>query len=72
MTQLPRYLTPRQVAETLTEAGIPVTEDAARRWARESMVESVKLPGGQYFIPRSAIDAILAGKTPAPAEASAA
>lgn len=70
MTQLPPYLTPRQVATALTEAGVTITEDAARRWAREGMIDAIRLPGGQYRIPREAVEAILTNKTAVPAGAA--
>jgi len=69
MTQLPSYLTPKQAADYLVEAGVSITEDAVRRWARDGKVPAITLPGGQYRIKREDIEAILSG-TPAPAVAA--
>ncbi len=66
MTQVPLFLSPRQAAERLTAAGLPVTEDTVRRWAREDQVEALKLPSGYYRIRTSVIDAILDGSAPRP------
>lgn len=62
MTQLPPFLTPRQAAEALTEAGISISEDAVRRWCRLGQISALKLPGGQYLIRREDAEAILTGK----------
>lgn len=61
MTQLPPYLTPRQMATRLTEAGVPTTEDTVRRWAREKLIARIQLPGGQYRIHEDQVEQILAG-----------
>lgn len=62
MTQLPPYLTPKQAAQWLTAAGVPVTEDAVRRWARLGRVSRLKLPGGQYLISEESLREILSGE----------
>ena len=59
MTQLPRYLTPREAADFLTAEGISITEDAVRRWCRDEKVPSITLPGGQYRIKREDVEALL-------------
>lgn len=60
MTQDALYLTPSQAAECLTEAGLPITEDTVRRWAREGKVPALKLPGGTYRIHRTDVLNLLA------------
>lgn len=59
MTQVPLFLTPRQAAERLTEAGLAISEDTVRRWARKGQIERVQLPGGEYRIHRDVIDALV-------------
>lgn len=59
MTQETLFLTPSQAAEYLTAAGLPITDDTVRRWAREGKVRVLKLPGGQYRIHRDDLDALL-------------
>lgn len=61
MTQLPPFLTPRQAAEALTEAGIPISEDAVRRWCRLGHIAAIKLPGGTFHVRGAAIEALLSG-----------
>ena len=61
MTQVPSYLTPRQAADYLVAAGVQITEDAVRRWARDDKIPALTLPVGQYRIKREDLDAILAG-----------
>jgi excisionase family DNA binding protein len=65
MTQDHSFLTVRQAAERLTEAGMPVAKDTVQRWCREGKLAAVTLPGGHYRIRTEDVDAILA----APAEA---
>lgn len=69
MTQEALYLTPRQVAELLTSAGIATTEDTTRRWARCGLINSIKMPGGQYRIKRDDVEALIKGE-PTPARAA--
>jgi excisionase family DNA binding protein len=45
------YLTPREVAEQLH-----VTQGTVVRWVRLGLVEGIRLPGGQYRIPKSEIE----------------
>ncbi len=59
MTQVALFLTPRQAAERLTKAGLPITEDTVRRWARKGQIDRVQLPGGEYRIHRDVVDALL-------------
>ncbi|WP_431892737.1 excisionase family DNA-binding protein [Micromonospora haikouensis] len=63
MTQVPLFLTPRQAAERLTNAGLSITEDTVRRWARKGQIERVQLPGGEYRIHRDVVDGLLASTT---------
>jgi excisionase family DNA binding protein len=51
------YLTPREVAEQLH-----VSQGTVVRWVRLGLVEGIRLPGGQYRIPKSEIDRLK--KTP--------
>lgn len=62
MTQVSLYFTPRKAAEFLTEAGLSVTEDTVRRWAREDQITSIMMPGRQRRIPRAALERILSGE----------
>ena len=57
------YLSPRELAVFLSDAGLPVTEDRARAWIREGKIPSIGLPAGRrHFVARSVADDILAGK----------
>lgn len=58
MTQESPYLTVGEVA-----VRFKVSEETAREWARTGTVEAIRLPGGQYRFPLSAIEAI--ERTPA-------
>jgi excisionase family DNA binding protein len=51
------YLTPREVAEQLH-----VSQGTVVRWVRLGLVEGIRLPGGQYRVPKSEIDRLK--KTP--------
>ncbi len=59
MTQVPLYLTPNQAAQRLTDAGLKISGDAVRRWCRRDQITAVKLPGGDYRIHVTVIDALL-------------
>lgn len=67
MTQVPLFLTPRQAAERLTKAGLPISEDTVRRWARKGQIDRLQLPGGEYRIHRDVVDGLLSGTAAAPA-----
>lgn len=60
MTQEPSFLTARQAAERLTEAGMPVAKDTVQRWCREGKIPSITLPSGYYRIRVEDVDALLA------------
>lgn len=64
MTQDASFLTARQAADRLTDAGMPVAKDTVQRWCREGKITAITLPGGHYRIRVEDVDAILT----APAE----
>jgi len=58
-----QYLTPRELAEFLTEQGMPgVSEERVRAWIREHKIPSVGLPGRRRVVHRDVAADILAGK----------
>ena len=59
MTQDTSFLTARQAAERLTEAGMPVAKDTVQRWCRDGKIASVRLPGGYYRLRVEDVDALL-------------
>lgn len=70
MTQDQSFLTARQAAERLTDAGVPVAKDTVQRWCREHKLPAITLPGGHYRIRAEDVDAILT--SPPPTEAGVA
>lgn len=58
MTQ-PAMLTVAQVVDRLAEAGIDVTEEAVRNWARTGKIARVRLPSGRFFFRPEDIDEFL-------------
>lgn len=70
MTQEPSFLTAREAAERLTNAGLPVAKETVQRWCREGQVPAVTLPGGHYRLRVEDVDAILAGAPAAEAGAA--
>lgn len=60
MTQVPLYLTPNQAAQRLTDSGMDIAGDTIRRWCRKGLISATRLPGGEYRIHVSTIDALLA------------
>lgn len=72
MTQPPVLLTPAQAVERLAKAGVNVTEETVRQWARVDQIRHTRLPSGRYLYPADAIDAITAPIVGAEATASAA
>ncbi|TCB97549.1 hypothetical protein E0H26_11555 [Micromonospora zingiberis] len=65
MTQDPLFLTPRQAAKRLAAAGLQITEDTVRRWARIGQIERIRTPSGQYLIHRDVVDGLLSSTTAA-------
>lgn len=66
-------MTPNEPLLTVDEVAALVRLDGetVRRWARDGLVPSVKLPGGQWRFRQSDVDAILGGNAPAtPADAA--
>jgi excisionase family DNA binding protein len=64
MTQQPPFLTARQAAERLTDAGMPVTKETVQRWCREGRLPAIATLGGHYRIRAEDVDAILVGGLP--------
>lgn len=58
MTQPTVFLTVAETVERLATAGIDVTPETVRQWARTKKLQHIQLPGGQYRFPADAIDAI--------------
>lgn len=65
MTQVPPLLTAPQVAQRLTEAGLPVSDETVRQWAKAGRLASVKLPNGRHRFRPEVVDAILQDTTDA-------
>ncbi len=59
MTQPATLLTPAQVVEKLAEAGIEITEESVRHWARTRKLPVVRLPSGRFFFRAEDVDAFL-------------
>lgn len=60
MTQDPPFLTVPQAAQRLSDAGLAYSASTVQRWCRDQKIENVKLPGGQYRIRTSVVDAFIA------------
>lgn len=58
MTQPALLLTVPQAVERLAGAGIEVTEETVRHWARTRRIEHVRLPSGRYLFRSEDLDAI--------------
>jgi excisionase family DNA binding protein len=58
MASVEPYLTPAEAAARLTRAGIPVSEDTVRRWAKSGRLPSAKLPFGRVRFRPEDIDAL--------------
>jgi len=67
MTQVEPHLTASQVAQRLTDAGIPTSDETVRQWAKTGRLPSVELPSGRRWFRREDVEAILRGDTPASA-----
>lgn len=72
MTQVDPRLTASQVAQRLTDAGIPCTDETVRQWANKGRLAFVELPSGRRWFRQSDVDAIIHGDTTASAGTSAA
>jgi excisionase family DNA binding protein len=72
MTQDAPFLTVAQVAQRLTDAGLTYSASTVQRWCRDQKIERVKLPGGQYRIRTSVVDAFIADPGSFPSEADVA
>jgi excisionase family DNA binding protein len=72
MTQDPPFLTVPQVAQRLSDAGLSYSASTVQRWCRDQKIENVKLPGGQYRIRTSVVDAFIADPGTFPTEADVA
>lgn len=59
MTQPPVLLTVLKTVERLAQAGIDVSPETVRHWARSGKVAHVTLPGGRYFFRAEDIEALL-------------
>lgn len=59
MAQEHLFLTVRQATRRLNEAGMTVTQDTVQRWCRDRKIAATRLPGGQYRINVTDVDAIL-------------
>jgi excisionase family DNA binding protein len=60
-------MTPPEPLLTAEEVAALVRLDVetVRRWAREGLIPSIKLPGGRRRFRRDVVDAVLAGEYPA-------
>lgn len=58
MTPVQPTITAGEAAERLTAAGVPVSEDTVRRWAKAGRIPAVKLPLGRMRFRVEDIDAI--------------
>jgi excisionase family DNA binding protein len=65
MTQVDPRLTASQVAELLTVAGIPTSDETVRQWAKSGRLPFVETPSGRRWFRREDVEAILRGETPA-------
>lgn len=60
MTQDAPFLTVSEVAQRLSDAGLSFSSSTVQRWCRDQKIDRVKLPGGQYRIRTSVVDAFIA------------
>ena len=58
MTSVQTMLTTGEAAARLRDAGIPVSEDTVRRWAKAGLVPCVRLPLGRMRFRAEDIDAL--------------
>jgi predicted site-specific integrase-resolvase len=59
MTQPASLLTPGQVVEKLAAAGIEVSEESVRHWARTRKLPVVRLPSGRFYFRAEDVNAFL-------------
>ncbi len=57
----PQVLTATEVADRLTEQGIPVTFSTVARWMRSKKVPSVELPSGRRVMRLTDYNALVGG-----------
>jgi excisionase family DNA binding protein len=72
MTQDAPFLTVPEVAERLAKAGLNFSASTVQRWCRKELIERVKLPGGQYRVRASVVDAFIANPATFPRKVDAA
>ena len=70
MTDSPHRITAAQVADQLTLAGLPVTDETIRRWANDGQIVSTRTPTGRLWFAPSVVAEILADHGHKPAEAA--
>ena len=58
MTAVEPRITAGEAAERLTAAGVKVSEDTVRRWAKDGRVPCIELPSGRFLFRIEDIDAI--------------
>ena len=66
-----KVYTTGQLAEWLTEQGVPTTGETVRGWCRDQKISRIRTPGGQYLILAEAARAILTPSGTDPARALA-
>jgi len=58
-----KFMTARELAEFLTDAGLPVDAHRVRVWVHQGKIPATRLPGGhRYMIAREVAEAILRGE----------
>ena len=67
MTQVAPLLTASQVAQRLTEAGLPTSAETVRQWALKGKIDAVVLPSGRRWFRREVVEAIVNGELSASA-----
>jgi len=60
MTPVTTYLTPAEAATWLCSAGVSVSEDTVRRWAKGGRLPAVRLPFGRMRIRQEDLEALIA------------
>ena len=58
MSSVQPNLTASEAAERLTAAGIVVSEDTVRRWAKRGQLSAIELPSGRLLFRPEDIDAL--------------
>lgn len=59
MADLPPLLTTAQLADWLTEMGMPVKDDTIRNWCLKKRIPAVRTPSREWRIRREDAEAIL-------------